>query len=87
MNVRVRFFPPYQDLAGKTQEILTFGEGTTVKDLLINLEVAYPDLRGMSAGLGDGHTVWVSRSGRTLGPADILHDGDEIVLLAPVMGG
>lgn len=81
MQVRVRLFATLRQLAQWSEQVIELPEGSTVSDLLVRLEEAYPALALK------GRTVYVAvnqeytRGERRLAP------GDEVALLPPMSGG
>lgn len=82
MEIRVLYFAVARDRAGGTsEERLELPAGATVAALAEALAGRHPDL----AALG-GHLRYAVNEAFA-GPADPLHDGDEVALIPPVSGG
>jgi len=81
MKVRVQFYAQLRDLVGIRQLDLEFPNGATVRDLLEQVYVQQPALRGhdKSVLIGAG-LEFVDRNYK-------LKPGEEISIMPPVQGG
>jgi MoaE-MoaD fusion protein len=81
MQVRVLFFGMLKDVAGRSSDVLSVPEGSTVGDVLRHYESEAPRLREFRQALA------ISLNREYAQPESCLHDQDEIGLLPPVSGG
>lgn len=81
MQVTVRFFATYRDVAGRSKLQIEVDDGTTLGALLEMLYGKYPKLKKWSESI-------VCSVNRKYADSDkILEPGDEVALLPPVSGG
>jgi molybdopterin synthase catalytic subunit len=80
MQVTVKLFSYYRQVAGTDRLRLDLVEGTTVADLLDTLSRKLD-----SPGLND-HSASVLLNQQNAGPETCLKEGDEVLLL-PIVGG
>jgi len=89
--MRIRVFGPFNERIGKSLiEIKLEGE-ITLSQLSKRLVDQFPVLRTFLTG-DKGYDLlnsifFVARKGTLLGPGDIVKDGDELEIMAPVDGG
>jgi len=79
MELKVRFFAHYRELAGRSETSLRLPAGATVADAQRALEEAFPQL-DLSGGMAAVNQE-LARADTPLG------DGDELAFLPPVSGG
>lgn len=81
MKLRVLFFSVLRDITGTDEIVLDLPAGSTMADLLLQIETRWPKLREWqnSLLLALEHT-YVKRDAA-------LHDGAEVALMPPVQGG
>ena len=82
MNLKVKYFVPFDQLMGKT-ESLQLPDGATVQDLLTLLGQKYT---GFSLGNLE-HQLVILLNGAICTPNARLSEGDEISILMPQLGG
>ena len=86
----VKFFHPFQKLAGSSQFHLDIKEAITVSELLQILGNSFPALAHFSGFKRDdslsAHAMFV-RSGRILLLSDRLENNDQVEIFLPVTGG
>ncbi len=81
MNITIRYFARYREVAGRPSEAFALSDGTTVAQAAQALVARYPDL----AELLPRSIYAVNRQYQ---PADTpLHEGDELVFIPPMAGG
>jgi MoaD family protein len=81
MRVKVRFLANYRELVGSGEKLLELEDGATVGTLLNELYRQFPRL-------GEHREeVLVSVNKKQAQERQMLHDGDEAVLLPPAIGG
>ena len=80
MRVTVRFFALYRERAGTAEAEIDLPEGATAEDLLGRLRTIYPSLPS-------SNSVLIAVNSEYVGPADPLHEGDEVAFIPPVSGG
>jgi molybdopterin converting factor subunit 1 len=81
MQVRVLFFGILKDIAGRSSDLLSLPEGSTLADVLRHYEAEAPRLREFRQSLA------ISLNREYAAPQSCLHDQDEVALLPPVSGG
>ena len=92
MNVELRFFATFRQAVGAKIVEREFPEGTTIGDVLRELEEEYDDLEGQLIEDGDLRPhINVLKSGREAlhldGMDTELEDGDRLSIFPPVAGG
>ena len=80
MRVKVRFFALYRERAGVAQTEVDIPEGASGIELLGHLRSLYPSLPTTNS-------VLIAVNSEYVGPADPLHEGDEVAFIPPVSGG
>ena len=81
MQINVKLFAILRDAAGTAQLTLDLPDGATVHVAAVALGEAVPALAAHLAHTGYA----VNRT--YAGPAQVLHDGDELAAIPPVSGG
>ncbi|HXE73595.1 MAG TPA: molybdenum cofactor biosynthesis protein MoaE [Candidatus Nitrosotenuis sp.] len=81
MTVRCLFFASLAGLAGGSEQVVEVPPGSTLADLVAELESRYPGLRAY------GRVYRVALEGRLAELSEPLPDGAEVALLPPVSGG
>jgi len=81
LNIKVKFFALYREVAGHPEEILDLRVGSSVGDLLGLLREKYPKLGSLS------DNIIVSVNKKYAREEVALKEGDEVALLPPVSGG
>jgi len=92
MNVELRFFATFRQVVGQKVVEREFPEGTTIGEVLYELEEEYDDLAGQLIEDGDLRPhINVLKSGREAlhldGMDTVLEDGDRLSIFPPVAGG
>lgn len=92
MNVELRFFATFRQAVGQKVVEREFPEGTTIGEVLYELEEEYDDLAGQLIEGGDLRPhINVLKSGREAlhldGMETVLEDGDRLSIFPPVAGG
>ncbi|GAB7093721.1 hypothetical protein JCM30237_08730 [Halolamina litorea] len=92
MNVELRFFATFRSAVGQKVVEREYPEGTTIGDVLRDLEAEYEGLAGQLIEGGDLRPhINVLKSGREAlhldGMATELEDGDRLSVFPPVAGG
>lgn len=81
MRVRVLFFGPLKDAAGRLEEEMPAAEGSTLGELFEQCARRYPKLAALRPSI-------VFARNREFARADeALAEGDEVAFLPPVSGG
>ncbi|NHX36481.1 MULTISPECIES: ubiquitin-like small modifier protein 1 [Halolamina] len=92
MNVELRFFATFRQAVGRKVVEREFPEGTTIGEVLYELEEEYDDLSGQLIEDGELRPhINVLKSGREAlhldGMETVLEDGDRLSIFPPVAGG
>ncbi|MFB6134925.1 MAG: ubiquitin-like small modifier protein 1 [Halanaeroarchaeum sp.] len=92
MDVEIRLFATFRDVAGQKTLHWEFEEGATVETLLQRLESTYSDLDGEFVEDGEIHPqINVLKNGREVlhldGLDTAIEDEDTISIFPPVAGG
>jgi molybdopterin synthase sulfur carrier subunit len=92
MNVELRFFATFRQAVGQKVVEREFPEGTTIGDVLYELEAEYDELAGQLIEDDDLRPhINVLKSGREAlhldGMETVLEDGDRLSIFPPVAGG
>ncbi len=86
IRVRVRFYAGLRHRVGVGEVQLELPREATLELLIEELTRRFPKALGRMRALL-GYSYWVARNGIQLSPADVLRDGDEIVVFPPISGG
>ncbi|HEX3739844.1 MAG TPA: MoaD family protein [Terriglobales bacterium] len=81
MRVRVLFFGILRDTAGKSFDEMDLADGSSLRDLLSQIESRTPQLKKSFPSLA------TAVNQQYAGLETVLKDGDEVALLPPVSGG
>ena len=81
MQVTVKFFATYRELAGSKERSLRVPDGATVRDVLISIYEKHPRLKAHE----DAMILAVNHE--FADPAAVLREGDEVALMPPMSGG
>ena len=81
MEIRVLFFASCRDIVGHKEAEREIAEGTTVGDLMGDLQDQYPDLAGLRRALS------IAVNTEYADDSTVLQAGDEVALIPPVSGG
>mgnify|MGYP000356766701 CR=1 FL=1 len=92
MNVELRFFATFRQAVGQKIVEREFPEGTTIGEVLYELEAEYDDLAGQLIEDDELRPhINVLKSGREAlhldGMETVLEDGDRLSIFPPVAGG
>jgi molybdopterin synthase sulfur carrier subunit len=93
MDLELRFFATFREAVGRKTVERTFGDGSTVRDVLSALEADYDGLEGQL--LDDEGSIRpnlnILKNGREVlhmeGAETLLEDGDTLSVFPPVAGG
>jgi len=91
MKIGVRYYPPFDELAGRPcEELMLEGSAVKVSDFLRFLAGLHPRLRPHVETSSDEASrrrmiVFVGPEAASL--SDEIHDGDNVKMLPPIMGG
>lgn len=81
MQVQVLYFQSIQKIAGRSEEAIDLGSGSSIEDLLSLLAERYPDLgpalSSLMLAVNEDHAL------RTT----ILNEGDRVAVMPPFSGG
>lgn len=80
MEVEIMAFGIARDIFGATAIQLNLAQNTTVKQLLDQLYVSYPDLKEL-------RSVAIAVNAEYASPEHVISPGDEVVIIPPVAGG
>lgn len=86
MNVKVRYYALFRELARRPEEVLSLRDGTSLKELLAELVRKYPKLGSFI----DSGAYIILRNSHPISDADlktVLEDGDVVDLMPPPSGG
>lgn len=81
MNITVKFFARYKELAGTATTTTSLNDGSSVSTLLTALEQQFPALRLVP----ERTLISINQDFGTVDT--ILNDGDEVAIFPPVSGG
>lgn len=81
MKVKVRLLAHYRELVGSGERILELPEGATVGQMLDEMMRSFPNLADHR------DEILVSVNKKQAPGRQVLHEGDEAVLLPPSVGG
>ena len=92
MELELRFFATFRDAVGQKTVFREFEEGTTVGDVLAELEADYEGLAGELVEDGEIRPqLSIMKNGRDVvhqeGTETKLEDGDALAVFPPVAGG
>ena len=88
--MKVRFFQPFDELAGNNEIDLDLKKPIPVKELLGILEKQIPAFKPYVRKEGDevqSFFVILVRGDEVLKLEDLVHDGDVVKILPPISGG
>lgn len=81
MKLRVLFFSVLRDITGSDEIVLELPPGSTMGDLLLQIEARWPKLRDWQNSLLLAlDQTYVKRDA-------LLHEGGEVAIMPPVQGG
>lgn len=81
MKLRLLFFSVLRDITGTDEIVLELPAGSTMADLLLQVESRWPKLRDWQNSLLLAlDQTYVKRD-------TVLHDGAEVAIMPPVQGG
>lgn len=81
MKLRVLFFSVLRDITGTDEIVVDLPIGSTMADLLVQIESRWPKLR-------DWQNSLLLALDQTYVKSDaLLHDGAEVAIMPPVQGG
>jgi molybdopterin converting factor subunit 1 len=81
MKLRVLFFSVLRDITGSDEVVLELPAGSTMGDLLLQIESRWPRLRDWQNSLLLAlDQTYVKREA-------LLHEGGEVAIMPPVQGG
>ncbi len=81
MKVRIRFLSTFREIVGSSEKLLELPEGSPVGSLLEEIHRQFPRL-------GDNRDqMFVSINRKKVTDLQVLHEGDEVVLFPPSVGG
>jgi len=89
-SMKVRFFQPFDELAGKKEIDLDLKQPIPVKELLGILEKRIPSFQPYVRKAGDevqSFFVILVRGDEVLKLEDLVRDGDVVKVLPPISGG
>jgi len=81
MQVTVKLFATYREIAGSKELTLRLGNGATIRALLDSVYAKVPRLKGFE------ETMLVAVNHEFAEPSTRLQEGDEVALMPPVSGG
>jgi MoaE-MoaD fusion protein len=81
MRVKVKYFAAARERAGREDEVIEIGDGTTVQAAFAVLGASHPALAPLFPHLR------AAVNQRFVGADEVLGDGDELALIPPVAGG
>jgi molybdopterin converting factor subunit 1 len=81
MQVQVRLFARYRELAGTGSLSLDVPENSTALEVFDHVAARYPDMRAMRA------STLMAVDQEFVKPSTELRDGEELALMPPVSGG
>ncbi len=81
MKIETQFFSRLRDLAGGNQTTVELPEGATVGDLLAQLYVEHPAMRGWD------RTLLVAVGLEFAERTQVLREGEVVAVMPPVQGG
>jgi molybdopterin converting factor subunit 1 len=81
MQVHVKFFATYREIAGSRRLAWSAREGLTLRELVDEVLTKYPRLSGHRG------TMLLAVNQAFASTEAVLHEGDEVAFLPPVSGG
>jgi molybdopterin converting factor small subunit len=88
--MKIRFFKPFDELAGNKEVDLTLKKPMPVKELLAILADRIPSFKSYVRKEGDevqSFFVILVRGDEVLKLEDLVHEGDVVKVLPPISGG
>ncbi len=80
MKLTIKAFGITREIIGGKETVLEFAAGTTVSSLKAELEVQYPELKGLKS-------LFIAVNNKYEEEGAKLNENDEIALIPPVSGG
>ncbi len=80
MKLTIKAFGITREIIGGKETVLEFASGTTVSSLKAELEVQYPELKGLKS-------LFIAVNNKYEEEGAKLNENDEIALIPPVSGG
>ena len=80
MRLSIKAFGIAREIIGEKETVLEFAPGTTVSALKAELEVQYPELKGLKS-------LFIAVNNKYEEEGVKLNENDEIALIPPVSGG
>ena len=80
MRLSIKAFGIAREIIGEKETVLEFASGTTVSALKAELEVQYPELKGLKS-------LFIAVNNKYEEEGVKLNENDEIALIPPVSGG
>jgi len=81
INVNILYFASAKEATAVRMEPIELPKNASVKELLSNLSMMHPKIRGML------NIIQVSVNYKVVDKGTILNDGDEVAILPPISGG
>ena len=81
IRVNILYFAGAKDATGVRMESIELPKNASVKDLLSNISIIHPKIRGML------NIIQISVNYKVVDKATTLYDGDEVAVLPPISGG
>ena len=81
MKLRVLFFSVLRDITGTDEIVLELPAGSTMSDLIHQIEARWPKLRDWQ------NSLLLALDQTSVKRDALLHDGGEVALMPPVQGG
>lgn len=80
MKVTIKAFGITKDIIGEKETVLELSGGSTIATLKTELEVQFPDLKGLKS-------LFIAVNNKYAEEGAELNENDEIALIPPVSGG
>ena len=80
MRLTIRAFGITREILGEKEKVLEVGQGATISTLKAELEVQFPELKGLKS-------LFIAVNNKYAEEGVELEENDEIALIPPVSGG
>ncbi len=81
IHITVLYFASAKNATGKRRESIKLPEGTTIRELLLNITSTHPRIKNIL------NSIQIAVNYKVVDADAILKEADEVALLPPVSGG